>query len=311
MAGASLGKPGHDEAGAYSEEFGSDLPAKCRLMLAGHTFAPQIRRSRLAQAARLLVRHRQLIWLMALRELRDRYAGSALGVGWAVVQPLLLMIVLIVVLGFAFGPRATGQGYAPIDYASYVVAGYLPWLIIAASLQGSTSIIVANPGLVKQIDFPLEVLPVKTVIAQVVPQLVGVVGLVAYDAAVHLKISGLLLLVPVVIAIQLFFVCGLCWLAAAIGAYFRDADQILQSLLLVNIYLLPIFFLPEMTPNLLRPIVAYNPFSPVVWVFQDALYYGEFRHPGAWGVFLVLSFVSFAAGLAVFRRAKPGFGDLV
>jgi lipopolysaccharide transport system permease protein len=277
----------------------------------GRTLVPQIGRWRLAQAVRVLVRHRQLIWLMALREMRDRYAGSAFGIGWAVVQPLLLMIVLIIVLGFAFGPRAAAQGGSTIDYASYVVAGYLPWLITAASLQGSASIIVANPGLVKQIDFPLEVLPVKTVITHFVPQLVGIIGLVAYNAAAHLKISGLLLLVPLLIAIQLVFTSGLCWLIAAVGAYFRDADQILQSLLLVNIYLLPIFFLPEMTPSVLVPVVACNPFSPVVWVFQDALYYGEFRHWAAWGAFLVLSLVSFAGGLAVFRRAKPGFGDLV
>ena len=105
----------------------------------------------------------------------------------------------------------------------------MPWLITAASLQGSASIIVANPGLVKQIDFPLEVLPVKTVITHFVPQLVGIIGLVAYNAAAHLKISGLLLLVPLLIAIQLVFTSGLCWLIAAVGAYFRDADQILPG----------------------------------------------------------------------------------
>jgi lipopolysaccharide transport system permease protein len=280
-------------------------------MTNGRTVSSRISGAALPQAVQLLVRHRHLIWLLAIRELRDRYAGSVLGIGWALFQPLLLMVVMIIVLGSALAPRAGGAAGSAFDYASYVVAGYLPWVVIAASLQASSAVIINNPGLVKQIDFPLEVLPVKTVIAQLVPQLTGVAGLIAYDFAARRQISALLPLLPLLIGVQLTLISGLCWLVAALGAYFRDIEQILQSLLLMNLYMLPIFLPPEATPRILQPIIACNPFSPVVWVFQDVLFYGEYRHPAAWGVFLASSVLSFVGGFAVFRRAKWGFGNLV
>lgn len=260
---------------------------------------------------RLLLRHAALIRLLAARELRDRYAGSALGIGWALVQPLLLFVVYLSVFGFLVRFAAGGTAALPTDYGHYLLAGFTPWYALIASLQAAVAVVRLNAGLVKQIEFPVAVLPVKTVLAQAPLLLLGLGIALGYQAIRFGHLPPTLLLLPVLLLLYAMLVLGLAWLLAAIGTYVSDLDPIVASLSMVALYVLPMFFLPGATPEALQPFITLNPFSPVVLAFQDVLVFGELRQPGAWIFLAGFAGVSFFGGYAVFAWLRPAFGDVL
>jgi lipopolysaccharide transport system permease protein len=269
--------------------------------------------SRPSGALAMLARNRSLIIVLAMRELRDRYAGSMLGALWAILQPLMLLAVFAAVFGFVFRARSgmASTFDLPTDYTSYMISGFVPWYALSAALQASASSLRSNAGLVKQIDFPVGVLPVKTVLTFSPIIVVGSVGLVLYQAIQFGYVPATLLLLPVAICLLFMLATGLGWILAAFGTYFRDLDPILANLFLVAFYLLPIFFVPGVTPEILEPLIAWNPFTPAIMVFQDVFVYATVRSPGAWLFFCAFAVVAFFGGYRVFDRLRPGFGAVL
>lgn len=263
-------------------------------------------------AFRLLVERAELIRLLALRDIQDRYAGSTLGMIWHLVQPLILMLILIIIFGHAYGRGAEADS----NFVIYMIAGYVPWVMTSTALHSSISAIRMNAALVNQMSFPLAVLPVKTVVAQVPFLAVGLTVLLAYRLTGSVPFdkvgpSWLLLALPLLICMHLLLTIGLAWFCASIGTFFRDLEPIMSNLLMVNIFLLPIFFPPNSAPKLIAPIVAYNPFSLVVGAYQDVLVFGYLRNPLSILIFGCLALMVFAAGYSFFRRVKDGFGNVI
>jgi len=267
--------------------------------------------SSLQAAATLLVRQRRLIWAMAKREISDRYAGQMLGAVWAVAHPLLVMAVYLFVFGYVFKTRIGGTRELPLDYTTYLLAGLVPWLSIQEALNKAPVSVTSNASLVKQVVFPLEVLPIKGVLASLLPQAVSLAVLVIYVIAKFGALPGTYLLLPLVLLIQIGQMCGLSFLLSAIGVYLRDLKDIIQVVLLLGMYLLPIFYLPSMVPAMFRPLLYLNPFSYIIWCYQDVCYFGRIEHPWAWVVASALAVIFFAAGWVVFRRLKPMFGNVL
>ena len=257
----------------------------------------------------MILRQRRLIWAMAKREITDRYAGQMLGAVWAVGHPLILMAVYVFVFGYVFRTRIGGTYDLPLDYTAYLLSGILPWLCIQESLNKAPTSVTANASLVKQVVFPTEVLPVKSVIASLVTQLVSLAILVIYVLASHGSLPLTYLLLPVALLIQVTQVIGLALMLAALGVYLRDLKDLVQVGTLVSMYLLPVFYLPAMVPSQFRPLLYLNPFTYTVWIYQDLCYFGRIEHPVAWVVASVLSLACFISGWLVFQRLKPMFGN--
>src|SRR6185369_3689045 len=111
-------------------------------------------------------------------------------------------------------------------------------------------------------------------------------------------------LLPVVVAVQVLGLMGVAFGLAITGAFFRDLREFMQIVTLIGMYLIPVAYLPSMVPPLFRPLLYFNPFSYIVWCYQDVLYFGLIEHPLAWLVFLLLSVVSFVVGHRLFRLLK-------
>jgi lipopolysaccharide transport system permease protein len=270
-----------------------------------------VRSRALLAACELLIERGPLIKLLALREIRDRYVGSMLGTAWSVLQPLLLMLVLITIFGHVFGVRRAAATADDFDFVAYMIAGYVPWLMTGAALQSAAGVIRANSGLVKQISFPVAVLPAKTVFAQAPMLLVGLAVFLLYMAVAGTGISPLVIFLPGLVVIHAVLLLGLAWAIAALGAYFRDLDPILSNLLMLNVFLLPIFIPPGAAPAILAPVISYNPFTPLIAAYQDVLVFGVVRSPTSMLLLAGLALAAFTGGYAFFRRVQTGFGDLV
>ena len=259
----------------------------------------------------ILSRHRDLTFEMAKRELSDRYAGQAFGMLWAVIHPRFMMGLVVFIFAVVFKQKIGGTMDVPLDYTTYLLSGLVSWLSFQESLTKSSVAITSNTALVKQVVFPLEILPVKTVLASLFPMLVSLSVLVVYVYVSHGSLHLTYFLLPFLIIMQVIMMMGLAYLLAPIGAYFRDLKDFVQLFALLGVYLMPVFYLPNMVPALFRPVLYLNPFSYFIWCYQDLLYFGRIEHPWAWLIVFGLSTLTFVFGYRVFRKLKPALGNML
>ncbi len=257
----------------------------------------------------LLVRQRHLVWMMARREITDRYAGQTLGLFWAIGHPLFLMGLYVFVFVVVLKTKVGGTVDMPRDYATYIISGLIPWMAFQESMAKAVGVIVANANLVKQVIFPIEVLPIKGVLAAYVPQVVSFTVLIVYVLAKTGELPWTYLLIPVLFVLQAVAMTGVSFLLSAIGVYFRDLKDFVQVFCVAGVYIMPICYLPQWVPAMVRPVLYFNPFSYLIWCYQDACYFGRIEHPWAWVVLLVGSFVTLGLGSRTFRHLKSHFGN--
>jgi lipopolysaccharide transport system permease protein len=259
----------------------------------------------------LLTRHRVLTVELARREIGEHYTGQLFGTFWAIGHPLLLMLVYIFVFAYVFKTRIGGTVDMPLDYTAYMLAGLIPWLAFQESMTKAGTVIVANANLVKQVIFPIEVLPVKGVVATLITQTIFLGLLAVYTLITTHALLWTYLLLPVLFIVQALAMIGVSYLLAAVGTYFRDVKDFVQVFCSVAFFLLPILYLPEAVPAAVRGILYVNPLSYMIWCYQDLLYFGRFAHPWAWIVFSALAFSVFIFGYRVFRKLKVMFGNVL
>lgn len=263
------------------------------------------------ELAGVLFRYRALILEMTRRDVVEQYAGQVLGAFWAIGHPLFLMALYVFIFGYVFNMKIGGTYDLPLDYTVYILCGLIPWMAIQQSMSKACGALTGQANLVKQVVFPIEVLPTKAVLASFIPQIAGTVFLLGY---VILK-SGALpltyLLLPVLVGMQLLVMLGIAFALSVTSAYLRDVKDLVQVFGTAGIYLMPVVYLPAWVPSIFKPVLYLNPFSYITWCYQDALYFGRFEHPWAWVVFGVGSVTAFATGYRLFRRLKPHLGDVL
>jgi lipopolysaccharide transport system permease protein len=193
--------------------------------------SPAANVSALSGAAGLFLRHRSLVAALTRRELTDRYAGQMLGAAWAIISPLLTMLIYVLVFTFIFRGRL-GEIEDNTAFTAYALAGLAPWVSFTEGVSRAVGAITGNGNLVKQIVFPVEVLPLKIVLATFPTLAIGV-GLAMCAAS----ISGLmdvprflLLIVPAIIG-YFFFLAGISYFLASVGVFFRDMKDIVAFVL--------------------------------------------------------------------------------
>jgi lipopolysaccharide transport system permease protein len=255
----------------------------------------------------LIYKHRELVIELVKRELRDRHVGQLLGTMWAYGHPLLLMLMYSLLFAYVFPTRFVGSS-GQRDFALSVLSGIVSWLAFQDLLARSTTILSAHAGLVKQIVFPIVVLPVKTAIAAALPYSVALLFTIGY-AAFSGSLTIMVLTIPLLIVTQLIAMTGVALMLSALGIFFRDLRDLVTIFCSINLFAQPILYNPFATPGAMSWIFRLNPFSYQVWCWQDALYFGSFQHPMAWVAFPLCAVSSLGIGYVIFSRLKHNFGD--
>jgi homopolymeric O-antigen transport system permease protein len=261
--------------------------------------------------ADLARRYRSLIWELTRREIAERYVGQVLGVAWAVGHPLIAIGVYIFVFAYVFGMRMGGDSDASFDYTTFLLSGLIPWLTFADILNRSCNSVTSNAGLVKQILFPVEILPIKTVTAALVNQLVATVGLFIYILAVHGFIRPLSITLPGIFAVEVIGLIGVAYALSSLTVFFRDLKDVVLVFTGIGMYISPTLFSEASIPQAFYIVMLFNPFSYIAWVYQDAVFYGRIMHPWAWLVFIILNLAFLSLGFRLFRILRPSFGDVL
>ena len=257
-----------------------------------------------------LLRYRGLIQSLVARELKARYRGSVLGFFWSFINPLLLLLVYSFVFTVIM-PGAHDERIEP--YALFMFCGILPWTWFSSSLAESSGVLIAGGNLIKKVLFPAEILPLVTVLANMVhfffalPILAGF--LVYYHRPLH---AGELALFPLVVLVQLVLTMGFALILSALTVHFRDIRDILANLLTFWFFATPIIYPYFQMEDWQVRILEFNPFTHLAITYQEILY---FEGPvGHWKWLLAVgaaSVVFFFFGYFVFDRLRDTFAEEV
>jgi ABC-type polysaccharide/polyol phosphate export permease len=259
---------------------------------------------------RQLTRYRGLIQSLVARELKARYRGSVLGFFWSFINPLLLLLIYT----FVFTTVLPGTRPAELEpYALFMFCGILPWTWFSSSLLESSNVLIAGGNLIKKVMFPAEVLPIVTVLANMVHFFLGlpivVLFLVYYRAP--LQVSELVWF-PVVVLVQLVLTLGLALIVSSLTVHFRDFKDLLSNLLTFWFFATPIIYPMFQAPPAARSFLNLNPFTHLVISYQEILFYpGPFGH---WRWLVALAVASaglFLFGYFLFDRLRDSFAEEV
>jgi len=238
--------------------------------------------------------------------LGDRYLGSSIGLAWAVLSPLILMGIFTFVFTIVFPGRLPGRE-GSLPFVIWLLSGYGPWLAISEGLSSATSSVVGNAGVVKNIAFKSELLPLVGGLMGLVPLFVSLaIVLVLQVLAGELPGLGYFVL-PLIVALHIMFVSGLGLFLAALNVFVRDTALALPNVLTVLLFASPIFYPITAYPAVVRLILQLNPFYIIAECYRTATVAGTM--PMAWmlSYLTLISVVVFLAGLWWFRRLKPFF----
>jgi homopolymeric O-antigen transport system permease protein len=250
-----------------------------------------------------VVRYWELFGNLFRRDLQAKYRGSALGVLWTIVNPIMLMGVYLLVFSVVLKARFANLAHYPL----FLLSGLAVWTFFAAALQSATRSMLDNANLIRKIRFPRQLVPLSVVGAHLVSFAVMLALLLVLNAVVLPRARGTELLAIPLALLVVGLVSGLALATASLNVLFRDIEFIVAALLVPWFFLTPIIY-PLSTGTLAshRHVIAVihwaNPLSPAVEAIRAPLFYGRMPF---WGdaLYLVVSCaVALALGAFVFTR---------
>jgi len=214
-----------------------------------------------------------LLWELIVSQVKLRYKRSALGLGWSLLHPLLMMAVFTIVLG-----RFPRLADLPVPYHIFFLSGYLPWTFFATGVSNGQAALIANASLVKQVAFRKWLLPVASVGANLVHAVLAMLLFIAY-LLIHPAIdtnAGLLWIAPLML-VQTLALAGLALLLSSWVVSFRDLGPILEVLLAFLFYLTPVFYdfsIFSAADAHLVAILKINPLASLLACYRAAMFGG-------------------------------------
>lgn len=256
--------------------------------------------------------NRYLLKQLVLREIIGRYRGSILGIFWSFLTPVLMLLVYTFVFSVVFkmkwgigGQESTGQ------FAMMLFVGIILHSMLAEVFTRAPHLITGNVNYVKRIVFPLEFFPIVIMGAALVHALISFIVLVIAMLIFGIQIQLSTLLLPIVILPFVLLLSGIAWSLAAFGVYLRDIGQFIGMLVMVFLFLAPIFYPLSLIPEHLQPWMYLNPLTLVIEQTRGIILLGEMPNWHHWGIYLGIAIPVAWIGFVIFQNARRGFSDVL
>lgn len=254
---------------------------------------------------RQICRFRELLWVLTLRDIRVLYKQTAIGIAWAVLQPLITMVIFTVIFG--------GLAKLPSDgkpYAVFTMAAILPWQFFARALtQGSMSL-VGMGGVLSKVYFPRLLAPLSSILAGLVDFTIAFVILIGLLFWYGIVPGPALLAFPLFLFLAIFTALGVSLWLSIINVHFRDVQHTLPFLAQVWMFATPVVYSRSLVPEQWQMVYMFNPMAGVIEGFRWALL-GEQTPPELtqMGISIGVTVVLVVTGLLYFERAEKNFVD--
>jgi ABC-type polysaccharide/polyol phosphate export permease len=260
----------------------------------------------LYEAAREVVASRELLLALAHRDLKIRYKQTAIGAAWALLMPLLMMLIFSLV----FASRSKGE-IDGVPYAVFALCGLLPWQFFASSLKGSVESLSRNSRLITKIYFPREVFPLSQVVASAADLAIASVLLGGMLLIFQVPIRATVVLLPVVLLVQVLLTVGLGLILSVGNLFFRDVRYILDFMLLPWMLASGVVCPVKVENPILQTLLALNPMAPIVDAYRDVLLLGRLPDPVGFGYAAALGAILAVIGLRFFHESEHLFAEVI
>jgi lipopolysaccharide transport system permease protein len=255
-----------------------------------------------------LWQYRELFVVLARRDLSVRYKQTVIGVGWALIRPLLTMVVFTVV----FGKLAKLPSDGTTPYALLVFAGMLPWTLFSSAVGDTANSMINNAALIGKVYFPRLIVPAATVVVALVDFLISFLILIALMAWYRFAPGWQLLLLPVFVTLAVATSLGPGLWITSLNVKYRDFRYVIPFVIQLGLYISPVGFSSNLVPERWRLVYALNPMVGVIDGFRWCILGGQ---SPLWWPALALSVVITASllwlGIRQFRKTEKTFADLI
>ena len=253
-----------------------------------------------------LWRYRELLYFFAWREVKLRYRQAAFGAAWAILQPLLSMILFTLVFG-----RVARMPSAGIPYPLFCYCALVPWTYFAGVLAMASNSLVNNDSLLTKVYFPRVYLPAGTALAGLLDFVMGSLLLVGLMAYYHVKPTWSLVFMPFILLVMVLLTSGVSMILAAANVRYRDIRYALPFVIQIWMFATPIIYPVSMIPERFRPVLALNPCWGIVDGFRACLFPNMPFDLRLIGTSIVAAITIFLFGLLYFHRAERTFADVI
>ena len=250
--------------------------------------------------------YRDMLLYLVLRDIKARYTQSVLGIGWAVLQPLFLMIVFTVIFGKLVKINTNGMDYAVFSYTALV-----PWAYFSNSLMLSTGSLIQNSNLLSKVFFPRIVLPMSTVLSTLVDFFIAFILVIVLMIWYQVTPTLWVLFLPVLLLLMVVLSVSLGSLFTALAIQYRDVRHGISFLVQGMMYASPVVYPVSIIPDKYRLIYGLNPMAGVIEGFRSALLGAT---PMPWDLIIVGTIVTLVLaviGLTYFKFTERIFADVM
>jgi lipopolysaccharide transport system permease protein len=253
-----------------------------------------------------LWKYRDLLWMLASRDVKLRYKQTALGIAWVVLQPLVAALIFAVIFGRLAKLPTDGS-----PYLLFVMSGLLPWNFMAGTLQRAGSSLIADARLISKVYFPRMVIPLASAAAVLIDFTVtlAVFGLLALGF--RLPMTWNLLALPLFLFLAGLVAVGVSLWLSAFNVQYRDFMYALPFIIQVWLYASPVVYGANLVPSAWRVLYSLNPAVGIIEGFRWSLLGQSTLDLPMLGVTLTMGLLLIASGAFVFRRVERGFADVI
>lgn len=255
----------------------------------------------------VLFKHRKMLWSATFSDVKQKYAGSSLGLAWMFLYPFLLFIVYALMYLVIFRVRPVGM--TAYMYVIYLLSGLIPFVSFSEGLNSGTVSLSSKKAFLLNTLYPSELIPVQSVLLSHFSAIVGFCILTIADIFVG-GVNLHVLFLPVVLILQLMFLTGLVWFLSIFNLVLSDIQQFLPIVTIFLMILSPIAYTPAMVPGTLKIIIWANPFSYFVRLFQGLFVFDRIEYH-ILIVACILAFTFFFSGFYFVRKVKGIFYDYI
>lgn len=257
-----------------------------------------------------LGRRRELITTLTWRDFKARFLGTFGGIFWAIIQPLIMMVIYTLVFSYFLGIRF-GNSDSPLTFAVYLLCGMLPWTAFSEGFGFSTGVVRANANLVKRVVFPLEVLPLNLALTAAIQQVIGFLLLIPLAWIVNGRLYPTILFFPIIMIPQLLLSGGVFWVWASLSVYLPDLRQFTTLITTILTFLTPIFYPLSIVPPSMLWLLNLNPFTHLVTMYRQVFMDGVLPDFHVYLLLVLTSLAAFMVGYFWFAHTKKGFADVL
>jgi lipopolysaccharide transport system permease protein len=251
-----------------------------------------------------LWRYRELFYILSWRDIKVRYKQTTLGAAWAIVRPLLTMLIFTVI----FGRVAGMQKDTAVPYALVVLSAMLPWQFFSTALSEASNSLISNTNLVSKVYFPRLIIPASSIITSLVDFAISFVLLIGILLFYRFIPSWKICCLPIFIIMAFLASFGVGLYLTAVNVKYRDFRYIVPFIVQFGLFVSPVGYSMNKVPEQWRLLYSLNPMAGIINGFRWSIVGDAMYWPGFW-VSLTVTFIFLLLGVWYFRKTEKSFAD--